>query len=221
MNALHDRRVIAALGGVVILLLVVLLSFFILRAHPKAGADAAPAGGLQIEQGQADSRTGATKPLRCFVGGQFVGMATGADCAQKNGVSAQALDVGLDPATGQATTPGGTLAPPVQAAPPAPPAAAARAETPEAALAPAPGGPPAECLRYTPDGWRGAGSGVSVGQCVRTLFDGRCEHAGEALYGRWGQDTLRLVPGRVEMSADNRSFHPLMAQAPDCSLPPG
>ncbi len=223
MNALQDRRVIAALGGGVVLLLLILVGLFVLRAHPKGqGAAAGPAGALQIEQGQADSRTGSTKLLRCFVGGQFVGMATVTDCAGKNGVAAQALDVGLDPATGQVTAPGGTLAPPPPAAAPAaPPPAASSADTTEAALAPAQSAPPADCLRYTPDGWRAAGSGVSVGQCARTLFDGRCEHAGEALYGRWGQDTLRLVPGRVEMSADNRSFHPLMAQAPDCSLPSG
>jgi len=226
MNALRDRRIVAAVGGVAALLLALLFAAFLMRGHhkpPATPADAqAAAAGLQIEQGAADSRTAATKPLRCFVGGQFVGMATVADCAGKNGVSAQALDVGLDPATGQVTTPSGTLAPPVQSAPvAAAPDPADDDQRPVAQAAAAPAGPPGECLRYTPDGWRGAGNGVSLGQCARALFDGRCERAGEAVYGRWGAQTLRLVPGRVEISADNRNFRPLVPQNPqDCSLPP-
>ncbi len=31
-------------------------------------------------------------------------------------------------------------------------------------------------------------------RCAQTLFAGRCERAGEAAYGRWQQQTLRLVP---------------------------
>jgi hypothetical protein len=219
MNLMQDRRVIAVLGGVVVLLLAILIGVFAIRSH-RSNAEAisdAAAGGLQIEQGLADNHANTGKPLRCFVNGQFVGMETVADCAQKNGVASQTLDVGLDPATGQA--PSGTLAPPVRALPVPPPQAAA-APSADAADA-APTGPASECLRYTPDGWRTAGSGVSVGQCARTLFAGRCEPPGGAIYGRWGQETLRLVTGRVEMSGDNRTFHPLIAQNQDCSLPPG
>ena len=88
--ALLDRRVIAAIGGGVAVLLAIVFAFLAFRGHKtdptKVGT---AAGGLQIEQGQADSRTSTTRPLRCFVNGQFVGMATVADCAQKNGVSAQ------------------------------------------------------------------------------------------------------------------------------------
>lgn len=227
MSALQDRRVLIAVGAAAALLLAILIGIFVSRSHrPDAakGPDVAPPG-LQIEQGQADSRTTSTKPLRCFVGGQFVGMETVADCAKKNGVSAQALDVGLDPATGQVTAASGTLAPPLQPMP-----AAAAADAPPdtkptvaaAAAAPISNATPGDCLRYTPDGWRSAGLGISLGQCARTLFDGRCEHAGEAVYGRWGSNTLRLVPGRVEMSPDNRNFHPLVQQNPqDCSLPSG
>jgi len=225
MNALKDRRIVAAVGGAAALLLALLLAAFLMRGHhkpPATPADAqAAAAGLQIEQGAADSRTASTKPLRCFVGGQFVGMATVTDCAGKNGVSAQALDVGLDPATGQVTAPSGTLAPPPQA-PVAPQAADPSDAAKPAVEAAAPAsGPPGECLRYTPDGWRSAGASVSLGQCARALFDGRCERAGDAVYGRWGSQTLRLVPGRVEISPDNRNFRPLVAQNPqDCSLPP-
>ena len=51
--------------------------------------------------------------------------------------------------------------------------------------------------------------------CAQAVFAGRCEHPGEAAYGRWGQQTLRLLPGRIEQSSDNRSFRPLMDQ-PGC-----
>jgi len=218
MNPLQDRRVVAALGTVVALLLAVLIGVFALRSRsPKGEANPTAAGGLQIEQGQADNRAAAGKPVRCFVGGQFVGMEPVADCAQKNGVASQALDVGLDPSTGAPTTPSGSLAPP----PVAPVAPQAPAQTADAAdSAPQATGPAGECLRYTGDGWRSAGSGVSVGQCARILFEGHCERPGDATYGRWGQQTLRLVTGRVEMSGDNRNFHPLVQQAQDCSLPP-
>jgi len=32
------------------------------------------------------------------------------------------------------------------------------------------------------------------------------------------QQTLRLVPGKVEVSGDNRSFRPLAEQASNCSI---
>ena len=44
---------------------------------------------------------------------------------------------------------------------------------------------------------------------------------GGATYGRWGEETLRLVPGRVEISSDNRSFHTAFDQGPNCSIPNG
>ncbi len=224
MNALQDRRIVAAIGAGAALLFAILIGVFVTRGHHREAATPASlqaaAAGLQIQSGQADSSTASTKPLRCFVGGQFTGMETVADCAKKNGVSAQALDVGLDPATGAVTAASGSLAPPLQplsTAPASEPEQKAEQDQPAPPVA-----APGDCLRYTPDGWRSAGGGVSLAQCARTLFEGRCERSGEALYGRWGQQTLRLVPGRVEMSADNRTFHPLVPQNPqDCSLPAG
>jgi hypothetical protein len=225
MNALQDRRIVAALGAAAALLLAILIGVFVTHGHRRQDATPASlqaaAAGLQIQSGQADSSTASTKPLRCFVGGQFTGMAMVADCAKKNGISAQALDVGLDPATGAVTAASGSLAPPLQ--PLSAPAPAAEPEARAEQDQPAPPAPaPGDCLRYTPDGWRSAGAGLTLAQCTRTLFEGRCERPGDALYGRWGQQTLRLVPGRVEMSADNRNFHPLVPQNPqDCSLPAG
>jgi hypothetical protein len=62
---------------------------------------------------------------------------------------------------------------------------------------------------------------MTVGECVRVLFDGRCVRPGDALYGRAGSQTVRLLPGRVEISPDNRSFRTLAVQDPDdCSLAP-
>ena len=222
MNALQDRRVIAALGGVIVLLLAILIGVFVLRSHKKDEVVPTASGGLQIEQGQADNRGSVGKPVRCFVNGQFTGMETVGDCARKNGVASQALDVGLDPATGAVTNPSGSLAPP-PAAPAAPVASSAPSQEADAdeGGSQQPAGPAGECLRYNGDGWRAAGTGVTVGQCVRTLYEGRCARPGEAVYGRWGQQTLRLIPGRVEMSGDNRNFHPLMQQGADCSLPSG
>jgi hypothetical protein len=60
---------------------------------------------------------------------------------------------------------------------------------------------------------------MTLSACVQTLFAGRCERPGDASYGRWGQETIRLVPGKVEISGDNRTFHTLVEQGPGCSLP--
>jgi hypothetical protein len=59
---------------------------------------------------------------------------------------------------------------------------------------------------------------MTQSSCVQTLFAGRCERPGEATYGRWGAQTLRLVPGRVEVSGDNRTFRTLVEQGSNCSL---
>jgi hypothetical protein len=61
---------------------------------------------------------------------------------------------------------------------------------------------------------------TTQGACVATLYNGVCQKGG-ALYGRWGEQTLRLVPGRVEVSPDNRSFHVLTEQGPGCTVPAG
>ena len=45
-----------------------------------------------------DAKLDPKRPLRCFVGGQFVGELPLAVCAQRNGVATGALDVGLDQA---------------------------------------------------------------------------------------------------------------------------
>ena len=90
---------------------------------------------------------------------------------------------------------------------------------PLAAASQAAAGPPDLCWRYAGGQWRRLPNEMPLGACAQTLFAGRCERAGDAAYGRWAQQTLRLVPGRVEISSDNRSFRPLMDQ-PGCPPPP-
>ena len=43
---------------------------------------------------------------------------------------------------------------------------------------------------------------------------------GAGVQGRWGEQTLRLVPGHVEVSADNRTFRTLVDQPASCAIPP-
>jgi hypothetical protein len=195
--------------------------------------DAAPTGALLKVETGTSAKLDPQSALRCFVHGQFVGMQTPAQCAEKNGVPAGALDVGLDQSGSLAAGAGDAHLAPIAntvddnatsdadagdgASPPSPPPALS-ASAP--ATLPADGAV-GDCLRYIRGAWQGAGEGVSLGVCVRTLFAGRCVGPGQTLYGRWGRETVRLMPGRVEMSDNNHDFHPLVAQnAADCSLPP-
>ncbi|HKR89281.1 MAG TPA: hypothetical protein VJS38_14015, partial [Phenylobacterium sp.] len=84
-----------------------------------------------------------------------------------------------------------------------------------AAPAPAVG----ECWRYADNHWKKLPGTTTLNGCVQALFAGRCEVAGGASYGRWGQQTLRLAPGKVEISSDNHSFRTLVEQGAGCSIP--
>lgn len=178
--------------------------------HEKLPPPPASKGGLVIDpNAQPEAKLAPSKSLRCFVAGQFVGEFTLAECAQRNGVATDALDVGVDQTGALAAAQQGgavvTPLPPREAAKPAP------APEPQQAAAPS-----AACWRY--DGsWRKLPD-MTLAACTQTLFAGRCEKPGQALYGRWGQQTLRLVPGKVEISGDNRSFRTLVEQGQGCSL---
>ena len=101
--------------------------------------------------------------------------------------------------------------------PPASPAPATVApDTPGSAAAVATG----DCLRYSGSTWRKVGESQSLNACVQALFKGQCEKSGGASYGRWAAQTLRLVPHRVEISGDNKSFRTLVEQADaGCVIP--
>jgi len=228
MDILKDRRVILA-GGAALALAAGLIVAVLVTSHPGAGGGAPPAsqGGLVVQTGRDDDiKLDARRPLRCFVGGQFAGELPLGECAKRNGVATGALDVGLDPsgalaASGQA---GAGITP---LAPEAVTSLNAAQSSPDAqSQVPAAGpevvAPPAAasgCLRYGPQGWGRLAGPANLGECVQALFDGRCVRPGAAAYGRWGERTLRLTPGRVEISSDNRTFRTLVEQAPDCALP--
>ena len=133
-------------------------------------------------------------------------------------VATGALDVGVDEAgnlaaADQAGTMLTPLPPQPEAVTPLNPAPTTPVQAPTATNAPAGG-----CWRYVDGGWRKLPNDLTLNACVQTLFAGRCERPGGATYGRWMQQTLRLVPGKVEVSGDNRSFRPLAEQAQNCSI---
>jgi hypothetical protein len=222
MDFLNDRRtVLVVLAGAAVALLAGLAIAWSLvashRGEPTAPPPASRAGLVIDSAGPGDARLDPAKPLRCFVAGQFAGELTLADCAKRNGVATDALDVGLDQtgALAAADQAGAMITPlPPVARKPEEEAPAAEAP-PTGALPQVVSGPPDACWRYAAGQWRRLPAEMSLGACAQTLFAGRCERAGEAAYGRWAQQTLRLVTGRVEISADNRSFRALMDQ-PGC-----
>lgn len=186
---------------------------------PSQAVDEDAPGGLTVDVADAPALE-PTRELRCFVDGQFVGMATLQDCARRNGLATDALDVGLDATGALAAAPTAAFDPP----PEAPAVVLAEAPQPQPQpqpadqpQAPAPAGP--ACLRYAGSEWRNIGDGLSQTACVRALFAGTCVRPGEALYGRYGDMTLRLVPRRVEQSLDNTRFRTLVEQDRNCQFP--
>ncbi|HEX5378007.1 MAG TPA: hypothetical protein VFW47_05505 [Phenylobacterium sp.] len=220
MQALKDRRIALAAGGAALALFAGLGMAMVLMRHAGDENVRPPAAqaGLVVETGSNDDgKLDPTARLRCFVAGQFVGEATLAECAKRNGVATGALDVGVDES--------GALAAADQAGamlvPLPPPAKVLPAEpAPTAATTAAPTGPTGACMRYSAGEWRKLPADLSLAACVQTLFAGHCERPGGATYGRWMSQTLRLVPGKVEVSNDNRNFHTLADQSSSCVLGP-
>jgi hypothetical protein len=219
MELLKDRRVLLVGGAALALVAGLGIALGLMHgAKPPTEAPPASHGGLVVETGRADdTKLDAARPLRCFVSGQFVGETTLAECAKKNGVATGALDVGVDETgalaaadqAGLVLTP---LPPPADTVAVAAPAAPTTAPTAASA-------PLAVCWRYAGGEWRKQPGEITLNACAQQLYDGKCERPGGATYGRWGDETLRLVPGRVESSSDNRSFHAIIEQGPNCSIP--
>jgi len=222
--ALQNRKrlIWLAIGGGAAVLLAIVLALFISSRHkdgPRMNEGTSP--GLVLNIDEAPSLD-AQKELRCFVNGAFVGMLSIADCATRNGVAAQALDVGIDESGEMIAAPTASLAPP-----PVVPLTDTEAGAPTVSSEPseivpeAPGaatGPVAACLRYSGGQWNRLSDSLSLSACVTLLYDGRCERPGSAAYGRWGAQSLRLVPRRVEISEDNRNFRTLVEQGAGCSV---
>ncbi|RYG01457.1 MAG: hypothetical protein EON94_07690 [Caulobacteraceae bacterium] len=227
MEFLKDRRtLLVLLGGALALLAGVVIATMLVGKgrNEKAPPPPASQGGLVVETGAPDDgKMDPARPLRCYVAGQYVGEITLAECAKRNGVATGALDVGVDPAGNlAAANQAGTMLTPLppQADPVTPVQAQPSAPAPTAPAATAASGPAGGCWRYADGGWRKFPNDLTLNGCVQTLFAGRCERPGGATYGRWMQQTLRLVPGKVEVSGDNRSFRPLAEQASNCSIQP-
>jgi len=227
MSFLTDRRVIAIGGGALALVAGLAIAWVILgRSHPSTEPPPAAQGGLVVVSGRDDdAKLDPKRPLRCFVNGQFVGELPLAECAQRNGVATGALDVGLDPSgalaasngTGAQITPLPSQAPP-QSLP-------VTEQTPDGAgnavhtLAPPAAGPQAgaqDCWRFAGAGWRQLPAPMALNACVQAVYAGRCPGPDEVFYARWGDQTLRLIAGRVEISSDNRDFTSLVDPWPAC-----
>src|SRR3954468_14190573 len=100
MDFLKDRRTVLALAGAAVALLAGLAVAWTLigqhRGEKTAPPPASQAGLVIDSSGAPSGRLDPAKGLRCFVSGQFVGELTLAECARRNGVATDALDVGLD-----------------------------------------------------------------------------------------------------------------------------
>lgn len=218
----NDNRIILALGAVLaVVAAVVIALIFGARGGGDTPQTPEERAGLQLDVTEAPDLE-PTRELRCFVDGQFVGMATLVDCARRNGVATEGLDVGLDETGALAAAPTAAFAPPpaeplpalIEAAPVNPPEATPAAPTPAPAQA---GGQ--QCLRHVGGEWRQLSGAMGLNACVQALFSGTCVRPGDAMYGRWGDLTLRLVPRRVEQSQDNSRFRTLAEQDRNCQFP--
>ncbi len=225
MDVFKDRRVVALAGmGVALAAGLTIAALMLSQGRQTAEPPPASQGGLVVQTGRDDDiKLDERRPLRCFVNGQLVGELTVRDCAHRNGVATGALDVGLDQSGALAATNGVS-----SQITPLPPGA-----TPGAAGGDSPMGSPdsdsaitsaarvAGCWRYGDSEWTRLPDDVSLSACIRMLYSGLCERAGPPAYGRWGDRTLRLLQGRVDISPDNRNFRPLIDHAPGCAATSG
>lgn len=216
-----DNRILIAIGAAAAVVIAVIVGLLMTRGGDSASDAPPPAaqGGLTVSVADAPGLD-STRELRCYVDGQFIGMATLTDCARRNGLATDALDVGVDATGALVAAPTASLTPPpiapptemTENLPEANPADSTQSTQPASQS----GG---QCMRYTGSDWRTVSSGGSLNQCVQELYAGTCVRPGEALYGRWGETTLRLVPRRVEQSPDNNRFRTLAEQDRSCQFP--
>jgi hypothetical protein len=214
-----DNRVFLIAGAAAVLIVAVSLALWFGRGPAPTTAPPASQGGLTVDVADAPALE-STRELRCFVAGRFVGMATLAQCAERNGLATDALDVGIDETGGLAAAPTASLAPP----PVEPSVLIDQEPLPDLPPVTDAGQPVAaageSCLRHVGGDWRAVSSSMSLSACVQALYSGTCVRPGDALYGRWGNTTLRLVPGRVERSENNADFRTLVEQDRRCNLGP-
>ena len=212
MSLFSSRRAVVFVGMGLALIAGLAIAAFLLSSDP-APKESPPAsqGGLVVETGRDDDiKLDARRPLRCFVSGRLIGELPLSDCARRNGVATGALDVGLDSSGALAAAQGASA----EITPLPPQDADTQAGADSTSI------PPRQvvksaCWRYTDADWARLPDPLTLEACVEALYGGVCER-GPPAYGRWGDRTLRLVDGRVEISPDNRNFRPLRATAPGC-----
>ena len=112
-----DNRILIAIGAAVAVVIAVIVGLLMTggRDVPAAPPPAAQ-GGLTVSVADAPGLD-STRELRCYVDGQFVGMATLTDCARRNGLATDALDVGVDATGNLVAAPTASLTPPPSAPP--------------------------------------------------------------------------------------------------------
>jgi hypothetical protein len=210
-----DRRVLAIGGAAVAAAaLVVVIGIAALRANDDAPPAEASGPGLVVQSsGQAAQKLDPADLLKCYVNGKLVGEMRVADCAAKNGVATGPLEVGVEKAPDDAP------ANAVQAviAPPPPPPIDVSAQDPSGADAAEADGRP--CWSREGGAWSRAPGGMDMDACVQFLFAGQCLRPGGVVYGMWGDRTLRLAGGRVEMAGAGGAFHALPDQPALCGAP--
>jgi hypothetical protein len=217
MELPKDRRVVVFAGMGLALVAGLAIAGVMMAGHRGSGeAPPASQGGLIVQTGRDDDiKLDPRRPLRCFVDGKLVGELTVSDCARRNGVASGALDVGLDPSGALAASNGATSQ--ITPLPPgAPPAASVDAPPTVDAAAAIPAGRLAACWRYGDAQWTRTPDDLSLGACIQSLYAEQCDTSGPPLYGRWGDRTLRLLGGRIDISADNRNFRVLTQRNPGC-----
>ncbi|ESQ84449.1 hypothetical protein AEAC466_08845 [Asticcacaulis sp. AC466] len=218
----QKRWIAIGIGATVAIVIGIILAMGMSHGHKDDPKMNDQPTGLTFKVADPTPTLDSKKPLRCYVSGAYVGDVTLAECAKKNGVAAQQLDVGIDDNGNQVAAPTASLVPVPGAPASTPPTAAEPDPAQGAEVVPntqAAAGPTAACLRYSSNSWNRLADNITIGQCAILLYDGRCVSPGQASYGRWGGKTLRLVPKRVEQSDDNATFRPLVDQGQGCSVP--
>jgi hypothetical protein len=222
MDILKDRRVILGVGAAVALIAGLAIAVAMaMRQDDSDGAPPASQGGLMVQTGREDFvKLDPARALRCFVNGRLIGEMPVSDCARRNGVATGALDVGVDSSGALAAA----KTPTPEVAPPPPPPVNDQAGPTTSQAAPvlgddaAPTAGEKTCWGYGGGAWQRAPGDMSLNACVQSLFAGQCVRPGGAAYGRWGERTLRLVLGRVEISGDDGGFRVLARQQGACAI---
>src|SRR5688500_10126784 len=108
----QDNRILIAIGAGIAIVAAVVIALIVSGGRDRDPAPPPAAqGGLTVDVADAPELN-TTRELRCYVDGQFIGMATLADCARRNGLATDALDVGVDETGALVAAPTASFAPP-------------------------------------------------------------------------------------------------------------